>query len=145
VSAREFFKYRKLIDEEWNEETKLDHYLAAIAWEVHCIPYRIFGGKPSVKFRDFFMKFKVREDEVVGLEDDQEFQEMTEDEIARMNASKQAMFRALGLGQDGKPVPGRQYATRKPPDIPANAPKATVPAPVERNNQRVQPPTQPES
>jgi hypothetical protein len=144
LTAREYFKFRKLIaDEEWNDRTKLDHYLAQLAWQIYLIPFRIMGGKPDSKMEDFFMTFKTdgEEEEKVEVEKKPfydpnyavgEWREATPEEWERIQKFKTSLFTCVGLDKDGKPIPGRKIPTNKPPDIPANAPKAK--GPVVRNN-----------
>lgn len=58
-------RWARLIEEEWNFKSKLDHYLAQIAFLLDLIPARIWGDK---KYRsdldDFFIRFKTGTEEL---------------------------------------------------------------------------------
>lgn len=87
--SREFVRWKVLMDREWDEPTRLEHYLAQIAAEIHRTrvknPKRI---KTESKILKFERKVKI------NLED--------MDPEERMARSKSHWYTFLGGGPDGE-------------------------------------------
>lgn len=110
--------------EEWNTHSKLDYYLAQIAFHVYNLRF-IIGGKPDKNEADFLIKFLT--DKPV---------ELTEEELeekARAYAAQQklAILGSFGFGADGisktKPLPnGKQPSSPQPKPVP-KVPQRPIP------------------
>lgn len=64
TTSSEFSDWMEYIhEEEWGQHSKLDHYLAQIACEVHNIAEYLFAKKPKARnTEDFLLKFRLKED-----------------------------------------------------------------------------------
>jgi hypothetical protein len=123
TKARDFLKWAKLIEDEWNEHSKQDYYMAQVAYWVYLVPYRILGGKPEKQLEDFLIPFTVKvtdEDELQIETDPTGPEDLSIAEKLRIQEEKSFFLAALGLDADGNNIPGHKTKVRPPPDIPAN-------------------------
>lgn len=73
--------------DQWNDPPVVCHYLAALRYEVHMIPYRLFGSDNKVlpKPKDFMLKF--------AFSDKKATAEEPEDDGSQLEAGVQKMMR----------------------------------------------------
>lgn len=114
ITATEFLDRLKMIEEEWNEHSKLDYYLARICFEIYRLNF-ILGGEPKLEAEDFLLKF--------SNEKAKPKREMTEEDRRKtLDASKAKWFAFVGLGKDGKPS---ETVKKKPKPVPKPIPPRT--------------------
>jgi len=112
-------KWRHLIEREWSEHTKLDHYLAQLS----CLLYElrfVFGGKPDKKPEDFLLKFTTKRPVQLDPEEEERRRK------AQSLMTKIGFMTSLGLNPDGtkRQPPGAKPkpAAPKPSDTPPTPP-----------------------
>jgi hypothetical protein len=93
----------------WNEPDVVCHYLAALRYEVHMLPYRIFGSDNKVlpKPKDFMLKFTFTDKKPVADEE--------KDAGAELEAGVQKMMRLFNDKKvKPKPPPPRKPRPKRP-------------------------------
>ena len=95
TTSTQFLRWRLIIDREWNQHTKLDHYMAQVCLLLHELRF-ILGGRSERKLEDFFMKFTE-----AGSKDPEAATIRAETEAVALKASILAGF---GLGSNGLPL-----------------------------------------
>jgi hypothetical protein len=96
VSSSEFVEWCVVLDEEWNEHSKQDYYLAQISHAIWTFIYARADQKKSLKLSDCLMEFEFPKSKPV---------ETVEDKKKRIaEEHKAAMFAAFGLNSEGKQI-----------------------------------------
>lgn len=132
VTWVDFIRYQKLFEDEVNEPDKRDWYDAQTAYEIHCIPYRVWGKSPptGLSLKSFLMKFGKPDPVIRGSIDDAINQDIVEN-----YSQLQMMYwgAAVGAGMPGETpeVDDSPVKTMLPPDMrdrvrPAGEPTASA-------------------
>lgn len=60
TTATEFLRWQRHLEEEWDEKSRLEYVMARVAYEVWCLPFRVWGKEPPEKeLEDFLPKFTI--------------------------------------------------------------------------------------
>lgn len=133
TTSTQFLRWRLIIEREWNQHTKLDHYLAQIAMLVYELRF-ILGGKSEHKLEDFFISFANKKPVPVDEPTEEEAEEIQRklDEVRKH--SLMAMF---GLGLAGKKAKVGKVSKNPLPDPKATPVKGKpIPAPKSKSGHR---------
>lgn len=93
--SREFLRWKAYLERKWNEHTKLDYYLAQIAFEIR----RMRPKAERAKLEHYLLKFKLRGEPPTKVEEPDD--EAAAEKAARTSSST---MKAFFLGMFGRPV-----------------------------------------